>query len=121
MKNTMTYIAKKANEIAEIINDLNKNYPLSDGQECKIYKSTKSWDDMDNDEIIYITDVCINDILHLWYEPFEATLADIINLAECSYTKADFIDLAGDKAEELFCYVDWQHPSSAWDAGELDD
>ena len=40
------------------------------------------------------------------------------------YTGKDFVDMCDgnmEKARRLFDYVDWQHPSSALDAGEIDD
>lgn len=30
------------------------------------------------------------------------------------YTKRDFIELAGNRARELFDYCDWQSPEAAW-------
>ena len=75
------------------------------------------------DQIIYIPDTLLNEI------PAYPMIDDeeIENVLECCYTGNDFISMceerfgSGDKAEELFRYVDWQHPSSALDAGEIDD
>ena len=46
-----------------------------------------------------------------------------LNIDSC-YTRADFLELAGgdeNKAVELFCAVDWQHPSSLVDEGFFDE
>jgi hypothetical protein len=40
------------------------------------------------------------------------------------YTGNDFLEQCGgdaEKAERLFWYCDWQHPSSAMDEGAVDD
>ncbi len=69
--------------------------------------------------VIYVPDVALNHI------PLERQVTDPEELDEVlsqCYTGQDFIDECGgdaEKAERLFCYCDWQHPSSAVD--ELDD
>lgn len=88
------------------------------GQCCIIVKGVFSPDK--SDEIIYIPDPMLNNIP--MNEP--ADDEDIDFILNCCYTTRDFIDITnGDvaKAEKLFNYVDWQHPSSALDAGELDE
>ena len=106
-------------EEGKIMDDL---FHFTKGQECLIYKA-----DLDPahpvsmDEIIYIPDISLNEI------PCDNPITDpdiIKDVLDQCYTPQDFVDICdGDnvKAEELFRYVDWQHPSAAWDAGELDD
>lgn len=90
------------------------------GQEGEIFKA----DTFEaGDQIIYIPDIWLNEIPT---RPLKDE-SEIENVLDCCYTGNDFIRLCeerfgnGDKASELFDYVDWQHPSSALDAGEIDD
>lgn len=106
------------NDIADLVNHV-RGLELSSGQNCEIFKSDKAWNEMDDNDIIYIPDIMLNDLTEIFEGCF--SFYDIKQLIENIYTKADFINIAGDKAEELFHYVDWQHPESAWDAGELED
>lgn len=80
------------------------------GQECEIFKSERF---QTGDEIIYIPDLSLNDLpIDLVIDDPEA-VEDILN--NC-YTGNDFLEECGgdrDLAEQLFYYVDWQHPSSA--------
>ncbi len=86
------------------------------GQECEIYKADAFLPD---DYVIYIPDVYLNSI------PIDRPIANPEELAEVlsnCYTGQNFINECGgdtEKAKRLFCYCDWQHPSSAVD--ELDD
>lgn len=85
------------------------------GQECLIYKSKFCA----GDTIVYIPDVFLNELVY--YRPTEDS-SEVDEIIGCCYTGDDFIELCfGDveKAEELFCYCDWQHPSSA--LAELED
>ncbi len=99
---------------------IDRIFPLRDGQECTIYKADAFVPGL---EIIYIPDIDLNAI------PYDKDLsADIEGimdfLCQDCYTGDDFIDLCdGDteKAKRLFEYVDWQHPSSALEAGEIED
>ena len=65
--------------------------------------------------VIYVPDTSLNHI------PLDRPITDPEELVEVlsnCYTGQDFIDeCSGDvaKAECLFCYCDWQHPSSAID------
>ena len=86
------------------------------GQECEIYKASAF---APGDEVIYISDM---------FSPGNFIDGPIIdpNTLECAlsncFTGNDFMEVCnGDrqKAEELFGYCDWQHPSSAWDEGAL--
>ncbi len=82
------------------------------GQECEIYKAD---DFRPGDTVIYIPDVCLNSI------PIDRPIRGSEELAEVlssCYTGQDFIDECSgnvEKAEHLFWYCDWQHPSSAAD------
>lgn len=83
--------------------------PLSSGQDCTIYKAELF---RTNDEVIYIPDMELNNITtgkSLYEEDAEYTVNH-------SYSGEDFVDLCeGDEALafRLWCYCDWQHPSSA--------
>ncbi len=82
---------------------------LIPGQDCMIFKADKFRTD---DEVIYIPDMCLNEITA--YRTPDPEEYDYI-LSNC-YTGRDFIDEAGGNealAYRLFCYCDWQHPSSA--------
>lgn len=75
------------------------------GQDCDIFKADHF---SAGDEIIYIPDVYLNELF---------TLDDIEDILACCYTGKDFLaETGGDaaKAERLFWFCDWQHPSSAW-------
>lgn len=86
------------------------------GQDCEIFKANKFYR---GDVVIYVPDVALNHV------PLDCPITDPEELDEVlsqCYTGQDFIDeCSGDeeKAERLFCYCDWQHPSSAID--ELDE
>ncbi len=85
---------------------------LTEGQECEIYKAS-TFDTAKPDEVVYIPDLRLNEIPAIE----EGLTPDVIEeiLSYC-YTVQDFIDeMEGDirKAEELFDFCDWQHPSSA--------
>lgn len=101
--------------------------PLTDGQECMIFKAEQFTTD---DQVIYIPDISLNEIpdsLDLsvdnsmrdaskgkWGSMTASEQIDLI-LSYC-YTGADFVSLFdGDEALAymLFLYCDWQHPSSA--------
>ena len=86
------------------------------GQECTIFKADAF---QPGDDVLYIPDVALNDcdIDHDLRRNSEA----IATILDCCYTGDDFVELCRgnvDLAEELFWFVDWQHPSSAFD--ELD-
>ena len=92
---------------------MNETLPLSNGQDCMIYKINKPWEKIANNEIVYIPDIYLNDIYKLWYaseiDTIESDTYDI--LVDNCYTKEDFELIGGDRAEELFDFVDWQHPN----------
>ena len=93
--------------------------PLSDGQDCLIYKADAF---SVSDEIIYIPDVWLNnlDILNSYDDDDGISYAQRV-IDNC-YTGRDFVDECGgdvELAERLFHYCDWQHPSSA--LPEVDD
>ena len=94
-------------------------FDFAPGQGCEIYKAEAF---EAGGRIIYIPDIWLNEIpAHcLKYDD------EIQSVLDCCYTGDDFIRMCekrygdGSKAAELFAYVDWQHPSSTLDAGELD-
>jgi len=91
---------------------LNDLLAFSAGQDCEIFKSDVF---LQGDTVIYIPDVCLNSI------PIDHSITNPEELAEVlsyCYTGQDFIEECdGDteNAKRLFCYCDWQHPSSAVD------
>ena len=95
---------------------LNDLLTFGPSQDCEIFKADKFYP---GDVLIYVPDVALNHI------PLDRPITDPAELDEVlsqCYTGQDFIDeCSGDveKAERLFYYCDWQHPSSAMD--ELDD
>ena len=93
--------------------------PLSDGQECLIYKAQEF---SVGDEIIYIPDVWENNLDILNGHDDDDGISYAQRVVENCYTGKDFVELCdGDVelAERLFHYCDWQHPSSA--LPEVDD
>jgi len=97
---------------------LRMGYAVSDvmeltwGQDCQIFKAKKF---EPGDKILYIPDVSLNDI------DCEAVIYDSKEqeaIIDNCYTGDDFIEQCGgrvDQAETLFYFVDWQHPSSAYE------
>ena len=108
---------------------------LVPGQDCMIFKAEKFSAD---DQVIYIPDIDLNEI------PYSVDLSEDNSLRDASngkwesmtaneqidlvlsycYTGDDFVDLCEDDealAYRLFCYCDWQHPSSALPECEYDD
>ena len=93
----------------EVLEDI---LPLSDGQECLIFKANKF---TEGDDILYIPDVFLNEIPY--NRPCES-MDDIREIVRRCYTGDDFLALCnghGRSAVEIFNYIDWQHPSSAID------
>ena len=96
-----------------VLNDL---LAFGPGQDCEIFKNDRFYP---GDVVIYVPDVTLNHI------PLDRPITDPEKFSEIlsnCYTGQDFInECHGDaeKAEHLFWYCDWQHPSSAVD--ELDD
>lgn len=83
---------------------------LQDGQECTIFKAKEF---KKGGDILCIPDMELNEIP---YERQNLTAEEIDEVISYCYTGDDFIDYCeGDDelAEELFDYVDWQHPTSA--------
>lgn len=90
---------------------LNDLLAFGPGQDCEIFKADKFHP---GDVVIYVPDVALNNIP--LDRPIGPEELDEV-LSQC-YTGQDFIDECGgdaEKAERLFCYCDWQHPSSAID------
>lgn len=103
---------------AMLRSQLHQGYTLNDllvfapGQDCEIFKADKFHP---GDVVIYVPDVALNHIPldHPITAPEE--LEEV--LSNC-YTGQDFINECGgdaEKAERLFWYCNWQHPSSALD------
>lgn len=91
---------------------------LSDGQDCLIYKG--SFFRVPDNEIIYIPDITLNDIP----TSHPVTRKEIKHILGHCYTKQDILDECdGDAAlaYRLFCYIDWQHPSSAFPEVDYED
>ena len=105
--------------------------PLAKGQNCDIYKSDKAWHEIEDDDVIYIPDIDLNQCWKFWQLSESEMIEDydfnsgwnryVKEFLRNCYTKADFEEIAGDKAEELFDFVDWQHPASAWEEPWWDD
>lgn len=102
-------------EAGKLLKDL---LPFGPGQDCEIYKAESF---TAGDEIVYIPDIYLNEIR------IDRPITDPEELEEVlsnCYTGADFVNECGgnkEKAEALFWFCDWQHPSSAHDEGILDD
>lgn len=91
---------------------------LGPGQECEIFKADEFTPD---DEILYIPDLALNGIVR-FMDDKRTNFEYADDVVDNAYTGQDFIDECdGDveKAERLFWYCDWQHPSSALD--EIED
>lgn len=83
-------------------------FEFTDGQDCLIYKG-KFLPGIIGDDICYIPDIYLNEI-PVNRPISESEIDDIID--EC-FTTNDFInECKGHEnlAEDLFNYVDWQHP-----------
>jgi len=81
------------------------------GQECEIYKAESF---QDGDEIIYIPDIYLNEII---VEESVSDTEELKNIMHCVYTGDDFLTICDgsyDLALEVFSYCDWQHPWSAY-------
>ena len=90
---------------------LDQLLPFKIGQECLIFKATYF---IAGDEIVYIPDVDLNEVPI--YKPITDP-EEMRRIISICYTGNDFVeecDGNADKAEELFWYCDWQHPSSAY-------
>lgn len=92
--------------------------PMSDGQECLVYKASEF---SVSDEIIYIPDIWLNELCSVRDDDDDG--ADYAQrVIDNSYTGKDFMEECGgneELARRLFWYCDWQHPSSA--LPEVDD
>lgn len=80
-------------------------FVFCNGQDCSIYKGNFE----ESDEIIYIPDIDLNEIvIDRKLNPDE-----IKTVIDCCYSGNDFIDICRkheNLARGLFKYVDWQHP-----------
>ncbi len=108
---------------AELLEAFHQGFALDDlltlvpGQDCMMFKAEAFRTD---DEVIYIPDMCLNEIVA--YRP--PRLDEYDNIIDNCYTGADFVDeCGGDEAlaYRLFCYCNWQHPSSALPEVEYED
>lgn len=90
-----------------IMDDL---FEFCEGQECWMFKAPEF---EPGENILYIPDTDLNDIPIAEHPTCEEEIEEIID--QC-YTGNDFIEECDgnvEKAERLFWYCDWQHPSSA--------
>lgn len=85
---------------------------FTQGQECFIFKADRF---QPGEDVIYIPDIDLNEI------PVDKDLSTdiegIMDVLGFCYTGDDFVEECegdADFSEELFNYVDWQHPSSAY-------
>ena len=126
---------------SEFRRKLLEGYPLtalvmfSPGQECTIFKADKF---STGDDVIYIPDIELNEIPVDLNLSKENSMSDatkgkwgsmtgaeqVIAILSYCYTGKEIVDLCdGDEAlaYRLFCYCDWQHPSSAFPEVDYDD
>ena len=90
---------------------------LSEGQDCLIYKANHF---RTNDVIIYIPDITLNEITAFTVPKPE----EVQHIIGNCYSGKDFVNLCdGDEAlaYRLWCYCDWQHPSSAFPECDYED
>lgn len=90
-----------------IMDDL---FEFCEGQECWMFKAQEF---EPGENILYIPDTDLNDIPIAEHPTCEEEIEEIID--QC-YTGNDFIEECDgnvEKAERLFWYCDWQHPSAA--------
>lgn len=90
---------------------LDQLLPFKIGQECMIFKANKF---EASDEIIYVPDTDLNSIP--LYEPITCP-EELLRIIGICYTGNDFLEECEgnlERAEYLFWYCDWQHPSSAY-------
>ena len=107
---------KKALEEGAMLEEI---LEFSAGQECDIFKS--EFNPSMPDEVCYIPDNYLNEIKswkrNLTDEEIEETLS-------YCYTVQDIIDACEgnvEMAERVFDFIDWQHPSTAYDELSMDD
>ncbi|HAU84604.1 MAG TPA: hypothetical protein DCW90_03575 [Lachnospiraceae bacterium] len=88
-------------------------FEFTNGQDCLIYKGNFNTlctrENPKNLDIIYIPDIYLNNI------PIDRSVNkdEIDGIIHCCYTSSDFIFECGGHsilAEDLFNFVDWQHP-----------
>ena len=112
---------KELRERLQVREKLEDLFRFRAGQECSIFKESEF---IAGDQIIYIPDVELNNIPT--HRPIETYELD--RVMDCCYTGNEFLKMCTNRygvagyayARELFDYLDWQHPSSVLDAGELD-
>ena len=90
---------------------------FTNGQECPIFKAEEF---VPGDAVLYIPDI--------WQNEIDTTSAltgeELEDALGMCYTGDDFIELCdgdAEKAERLFWFCDWQHPSAALPEIEEDD
>ena len=103
----------KTELIAQLANgkSLDSILKFRPGQDCMIFKAEEF---RPGKEILYIPDIDLNEIPVDKEGLTDDEIESILN--EC-FTGDDFLDEAeGNRklAQELFNYVDWQHPSSVF-------
>ena len=98
---------------------LGKILPLSDGQDCLIYKAMAF---SVNDEIVYIPNIWENGLYNLISGDDGDGISYAQRVTDNCYTGKDFVDICSgnaELAERLFHYCDCQHPISV--LSEVDD
>lgn len=89
------------------------------GQDCDIYKS--EFNPKLPEEICYVPDIYLNEIKSWKRDLTDEEIEEI--LSDC-YTTQDIIDACEgnvEMAERVFNFIDWQHPSTAYDELSMDD
>lgn len=87
------------------------------GQDCWIYKDSKGFHE--GNDVIYIPDIDlngINDIGQMWADGELVYKEAVEELSSAMYTGDEIFSICGmnwDLANDLFDYLDWQHPISA--------
>ena len=85
--------------------------PLSDGQECWIYKQPFS----PGDDVIYIPDTDLNEVVYIIEEGWDAQEEEA-RLKGVMYTGDEILALCGGNirlAKNLYSGLDWCHPATA--------
>ena len=81
--------------------------PMINGQECLIYKG--DWDDLEDDDIIYIKDTCDYGDCR---EPFPAEEIPSV-IEQCCYMKGEFLSACNGNeriAKDFLEWPDWETP-----------
>ena len=87
--------------------------PVVDGQDCLIVSVTdKEYEDSKDDDIVYIPDFDLNEIL--FDKDLSNRAMERMHILDYCYTKRSFIDICKNSrkmAYDLFTICDWQNPN----------